>query len=186
MMRTKKPVNQKSQDGNTFNAKKTAIAIIRQLIQPKRGVDFALTERKIRMLFKLLLEGNYREVACRGSMIAIPTFYLYLKRGEDARQAAEKTGKPPEGNEKAFLQLLEAIEYCEANSEADIVVKARKESPIRYLQLRYRDKYHPKQPMGIDLENPEFQAQVHIYLPSNGRGPSKEEQKPDEKTKAKP
>jgi hypothetical protein len=185
-MRTKKAHTKKPQDDDAFNIRKAAANIMRMLEQPKRGMEYVMTEKKLRLLFKQLLGGNYREVACRGSKIALPTFYLYLKKGEEARQAAEKTGKPPEGNARSFLALIEAVEYCEANAEVDIVVKARKESPIRFLQLRYRDKYHPKQPMGIDLESPEFQAQVHIYLPSNGRGPSKEEPKPEEKTKAKP
>jgi hypothetical protein len=185
-MSTKKstPKKQAPVDSENFNARKTAAAIFRKLRQPKgRGAEYSLTEKKLRMLFKLLLQGNYREVACRGAGIVKATFYVYEKRGEEARQVFEETGKYPEGNSEVFAEILNAIEYCEANSEADIVVKASKESPIRFLQLRYRDRYHPKQPMGIDLENPNFAGSVHIYLPSNGREPDKTETAPSDKPK---
>jgi hypothetical protein len=185
-MSTKKSAKKKQAPADTenFNARKAAAAIFRKLRQPKgRGAEYSLTEKKLRMLFKLLLQGNYREVACRGAGIAPATFYLYVKRAEDGRQAFEEQGKYPEGNSEVFAEMLGAIEYCEANSEAEIVVKASKESPIRFLQLRYRDRYHPKQPMGIDLENPNFAGSVHIYLPTNGREPDKSDTAPTDKPK---
>jgi hypothetical protein len=115
------------------------------------------------------------------------------KEIERAQALADENG---EDDFRVYVDkdLLVAIDFVDAirqRQSATIIANAakiRKTNPLEY-NARVRPEQWGRRDrmlLGNDPDNPMPENAVHVYLPDNGRGPAKEEPKPEEKTKAKP
>lgn len=68
-----------------------------------------ITDDKVKRLLAALTTGHYMERATRLSGIGNSTAYLWMEQGQNAR-AAQEAGLELDDAQKAYLEILEAIE----------------------------------------------------------------------------
>jgi len=74
-----------------------------------------LTDPKVILLLNALKGGNYIEVSCSYAGLAPSTVYRWLERGR-AERASQEAGNKPDSQEKAYLELCEAVEKARADA----------------------------------------------------------------------
>lgn len=76
-----------------------------------------LTEEKIEKLAEAIRLGNYQITATRYAGVGWRAYYKWLARGRQLIEEMELNGYKPRGNEKLYVQLVQAVE--KASSEAE-------------------------------------------------------------------
>ena len=108
---------------------------------------------KVQLLLASLRDGNYREIACRQAGFAKQTLYNWMKRAEQGDDAAQA--------------LVDAVEKCEADAEADMVRNVRKAgelpqfwaSNMTFLERKSPDRWARR---GEDTSAPRIVVQIGV------------------------
>ena len=153
---------------------------------------------KIRETVLLYVSGGYYvEDSIIAAGLSSQWWYKWQALAEAESLIAQKLAEEHGSDDyKEFISpdMVVAVEFVEAikqRQSATIIANAakiRKTNPLEY-NARVRPEQWGRRDrmlLGNDPDNPMPENAVHVYLPDNGRGPVKDEPKPEEKTKAKP
>ena len=74
-----------------------------------------IDDPRVQLLLQALQAGNYVEVSCAYSGIAVPTVYLWMDRARKEKERIAQ-GAEPNPDEANYIELAEAIEQARAKA----------------------------------------------------------------------
>lgn len=85
------------------------------------GRPTTLTPERRARIIGLIEDGNHLRTACAAAGVGESTFYGWLTKGEDAKDEAERTGRPVPDAQRVYAEFVEAVSRARARAEVKAV-----------------------------------------------------------------